>query len=115
MVLARTKTKIGPQHHGRKMSLKAFEFVQVDNGHLYELARGYIVVSEVANLPHARQTALIRNHLGHYQIENPDSIYVILGTMECKLYIPDWESERHPDIAVYLAAPPKGRQDRTIW
>jgi hypothetical protein len=34
--------------------------------------------------------------------------------MECKLLIPDWESERHPDIAVYLS-PPKSRKGRTLW
>ena len=34
--------------------------------------------------------------------------------MECKLLIPEWQSERHPDIAVYLHAP-KGKQDRTLW
>jgi Uma2 family endonuclease len=114
MIPAKTRTKIGPRHHGRKMSLKAFEFAQVEDGHLYELARGYIVVSEVANFPHARRTAFIRTRLGHYHVENPDSLYEILAGAECKLLIPDWESERHPDIAVYLTAP-KGRQDRTMW
>jgi Uma2 family endonuclease len=109
-----TKTKIGPRHHGRKMSLKAFEFAQVEDGYLFELARGYIVVSEVANFPHTRQTALIRSRLGHYHVEHPDCLYEILGTMECKLVIPAWQSERHPDIAVYLTAP-KGRRDRTMW
>ena len=34
--------------------------------------------------------------------------------MECKLLIPQWESERHPDIAVYLTKP-KGPKDRTMW
>jgi Uma2 family endonuclease len=34
--------------------------------------------------------------------------------MECKLLIPEWESERHPDIAVYLT-PPRNRKDRTMW
>ncbi len=96
------------------MSLKAFEFAPVENGHLYELARGYIVVSEVANFPHARRTAYIRKHLDHYHVENPASLYEILVGSECKLLIPDWESERHPDIAVYLTAP-KGRRDRTMW
>lgn len=113
MSLTNTK-KLGPQHHGRKMSLKAFEFAQVEEAHLYELARGYIVVSEVANFPHARRTAFIRTRLGHYHVEHPDSLYEILDGMECKLLIPDWESERHPDIAVYLTAP-KGRRDRTLW
>ncbi len=96
------------------MSLKAFEFAQVDDGHLYELARGYIVVSEVANLPHALRIGLIRTHLGHYHVEHPDAIYAMLGGMECKLLIPQWQSERHPDLAVYLTAP-KGRKDRNLW
>jgi Uma2 family endonuclease len=114
MILARTKPKLGPRDHGRKMSLRAFEFAQVEEGHFYELARGYIVVSEVANFTRARQTAYIRTRLGHYHVEHPDALYEILGGMECKLLIPMWESERHPDIAVYLTAP-KGRRDRTIW
>lgn len=114
MILTKAKTKLGPQHHGRKMSLRAFEFAAVEPGYLYELARGYIVVSEVANYPHARQTALIRKRLDHYHVENPSSLHEILTGTECKLLIPDWESERHPDIAVYLSAP-KGRRDRTLW
>jgi len=112
--MIRAKATIGPRHHGRKMSLKAFEYAQVDDGYLYELARGYIVVSEVPNFAHARQAAFIRTRLGHYHVENPDSIYEILVGMECKLLIPQWESERHPDIAVYLTAP-QGRTDRTLW
>jgi Uma2 family endonuclease len=34
--------------------------------------------------------------------------------MDSKLLIPEWESERHPDIAIYLTRP-QGRKDRTIW
>jgi Uma2 family endonuclease len=114
MILTKTKTKIGPRDHGRKMSLRAFEFAPVEEGYLYELARGYIVVSEVANLPHARQVAYIRTCLGHFHFESRDSLYEILEGGSCKLVIPDWESERHPDISVYLTAP-KGRRDRTMW
>jgi Uma2 family endonuclease len=114
MIVARSKPKLGPRDHGRKMSLRAFEFAQVEDGHTYELARGYIVVSEVANFAHARQTAFIRTRLGHYHVDHPDALYEILDGMECKLLIPMWHSERHPDIAVYLTAP-KGRRDRTVW
>ena len=57
---------------------------------------------------------MIRTYLGHYRITNPNVVYAILGGGECKLLIPAWESERHPDISVYLTAP-KGRQDRTLW
>jgi Uma2 family endonuclease len=114
MILTKTKSKIGPRHHGRKMSLRAFEFAQVQDGYFCELARGYIVVSEVANFAHARRAAFIRKHLDHFHVENPDSLYEILVGTECKLLIPQWESERHPDIAVYLTAP-KGRRDRAMW
>jgi Uma2 family endonuclease len=34
--------------------------------------------------------------------------------MECKVLIPEWESERHPDIAIYLT-PPRNRKGRTMW
>ncbi|HSQ55312.1 MAG TPA: Uma2 family endonuclease [Gemmata sp.] len=110
----KTKPAIGPRDHGRKMSLREFEFAAVEEGNHAELARGYVVVSEVPNLPHALLTAFIRRHLDHYHVENPDSLYLILGAMECKLLVPDWDSERHPDIAVYLTAP-KGKKDRTMW
>ena len=109
-----TKKMIGPRHHGRKMSLKAFEFAKVDERYVAELSRGYLVVSEVPNFAHARQAALIRKRIDHYDIENPGTIYEVLTSMECKLYIPEWESERHPDIAVYLTAP-RGKRDRTLW
>ncbi|WP_439629181.1 Uma2 family endonuclease [Gemmata sp.] len=112
MILA--KTTIGPRHHGRKMSLKAFEFARGEEGHLYELARGYVVVSEVPNYPHAALVAFIRNHLVRHQLDNPAAIHLVLEGGSSKLVIPDWESERHPDLAVYLTAP-KGRKDRTLW
>ena len=109
-----TKKTIGPRHHGRKMALKAFEFAPVEEGYVVELARGYLDVSEVANYFHGMQIVVINSVLWAYYSSNPGAIHAILGTMECKLLIPDWESERHPDIAVYLAAP-KGKKDRTMW
>jgi Uma2 family endonuclease len=114
MILTKTKVKIGPRHHGRKMSLRAFEFAETEEGWLYELARGYIVVSDVPNFAHMKQAWYIRQHADHYSVENPGRIYVVLTGMECKLLVPEWESERHPDIAVYLT-PPRNRKGRTMW
>src|SRR5713101_1638734 len=114
MILSKAKTKIGPQHHGRRMSLRAFEFAKVDDGWLYELARGYVVVSEVANYYHGMQVIEINRALHRYDATHPGTIHAILGSLECKLLIPKLESERHPDVAVYLTAP-KGRKDRTLW
>src|SRR5438552_7938415 len=101
MILAKAtaKPKIGLHHHGQKMSLKAFEFAQVEDDYIAELARGYLVVSEVANYYHGMQIIAIKRLLGIYDVEHRGTIHAIFGTMECKLLIPDWESERHPDIA----------------
>src|SRR5437899_495484 len=57
MIVAK-RTRIGPRHHGRKMSLRAFEFAKTEDGWAYELAREYVVVTEVPNFPHARQALL---------------------------------------------------------
>ena len=114
MILAKKKTKIGPRHHGRKMSLKAFEFAKTEDGYHYELSRGYIVVSEVANYLHAMQIVALMRYLWPFDAANPGVIHAILTNMDSKLLISNWESERHPDIAVYLSAP-RGAKDRTMW
>jgi hypothetical protein len=114
MLATKARTKIGPQDHGRKMSLKAFEFAKVEDGWICELARGYLVVSEVANYFHSMQVLSITRPLHLYDATHPGTIHAILGSLECKLLIPKLESERHPDIAVYLTAP-KGPKDRTLW
>jgi Uma2 family endonuclease len=114
LTITKRKTKIGPSDHGRKMSLKDFEFVETEEGYLYELSRGYITVSKIANYIHAVIVSLIRDSLGTYKTLNPGRIHLILNSMECQLVIPEWESERHPDIAVYLTRP-KGRKDSKLW
>lgn len=112
MIIA--KTTIGPRNHGRRMSLKSFEFAKTEEGYVYELARGYIVVSEVANYFHAMQIDVILDHLRAFKVSKRGVIHAILENMSCKLLIPEWDSERHPDIAVYLK-PPTGPKNRTLW
>jgi len=114
MILTLDKTKIGPGHHGKKMSLRAFEFAEVEDGCVAELARGYIVVGEVANYFHASQIDEIMDRLRYYKVLTPGAIHKILEGSSSKLLIPTWDSERHPDIAIYLT-PPKGKKDRTMW
>jgi Uma2 family endonuclease len=114
LTTAKRIRKIGPQHHGRKMLLKDYEFVETVDGYHYELSRGYITVSNVANFYHAIVVAAIRNYFGAHQLANPDQIFVILTEMAAKLLIAEFESERHPDIAVYLTKP-KGPKNRTVW
>jgi len=116
LTATRRKVKIGPNDHGKKMSLKAFEFAEAEEGYHYELSRGYITVSDVANYIHihALIVATIRDALSAYKFAHPGRIHLILSSMECKLLMPEWESERHPDLAVYFTKP-KGPKDRTMW
>src|SRR5690242_17286179 len=99
LTLRKRKTKVGPRDHGRKMSLKDFEFIETEEGYTYELSRGYITVSQIARLYHALIIATVRNHLAMHQIAHPDAIFAVLGGAECKLLVRMWESERHPDLS----------------
>jgi Uma2 family endonuclease len=114
MIVTKSSPPIGPRQHGRRMSLRAFEFAKVEDGWLAELARGYVVVSEVPSYDHAMQLVVINQALWQYNATHPGTIHAILGGGDCKLLIPSLESERHPDVSVYLTAP-RGRRDRTIW
>lgn len=91
-----TKAKIGPRHHGRKMSLRAFEFAQAQEGCHCELARGYIVVSDVPNFPHMRQASYIRSQLDYFRVVNPALIYEVLTGLECKLLITSGKASGTP-------------------
>jgi Uma2 family endonuclease len=115
--MLKTKLRVGPQDHGRRMRLKTFEPVEVENGHVYELARGIIVVSDVPNFAHMMQVAAVRDPIILYKAQNSGRVFQVLGTMECKLLMWSMESERHPDLAVYLHPPPtkKGRKMWTRW
>jgi Uma2 family endonuclease len=113
-MITKPRVKLGPQNQGQKMSLKVFEFAGVPEGHVYELARGVIVVSEGPDYWHAMQVEVIRDWLRDYKRAHPGRIHAVLGAMECKLLLTDFESERHPDLAVYLRPPP-GRKSRTVW
>jgi Uma2 family endonuclease len=108
-----TAIKIGPADNGRRMSLADFEHAAVQEGYLYELGRGVIIVSDVPNPPHAAQIDIIRLQLTAYRLRRKEAISRILSGSECKILVDDLESERHPDLAVYTTPAP-GR-DAETW
>ena len=65
--MIKTNLRIGPQDQGRQMSLREFEPVAVQEGYLYELARGVMTVSDVPGLPHPLSINAIRRQLFRYQ------------------------------------------------
>lgn len=107
--------KLGPRDHGRRMSLAEFEPVKVVPGYHYELSRGVVVVSDVPKPRHLAQFLSIRRQFSAYETAHPDLIYGIMGGGECKVLLEDLQSERHPDMAIYLTPPPDPDDPWPIW
>lgn len=61
---------------------------------------------DVPNRPHAQQIFALRDQFYPYKIARPDVIAAIATGSECKLLADELESERHPDLAIYLTAMP---------
>jgi Uma2 family endonuclease len=112
--MSKTAIKIGPADDGRRMSLEEFEQADVQEGHLYELSRGIITVSDVPNRLHLLVVAAIRNLLQAYMALGSGRIQIIAASNECKLLVSDLESERHPDLSLYLTPAPE-IDDDTLW
>jgi Uma2 family endonuclease len=111
--MATVSVKLTPADHGRRMSLDDFEFAEVQEGKLYQLGRGVVIVSDVPKPPHARQQMAIRKQLSRYDDAHPGLIHAILEGSACKILVRRFESERHPDVAVYLT--PWPAEDDTVW
>jgi Uma2 family endonuclease len=106
--------RIGPQDHGRRMTLDEFEFAEAQEGYLYELSRGVVTVSDVPNRKHALEVNEARRQIFDYWSRGRDAIQAVLGGHECKLLVPPLESERHPDLSIYLTPAPDDDSDE-IW
>jgi Uma2 family endonuclease len=111
--MSTTAIKVGPQDHGRRMSLADFEHAEVEAGHLYELGRGVIVVSDVPDPRHLAQVTAIRRQLAAYDLAHEGRIYTVAGGSDCKVLVADHESERHPDVVVYKTPPHSDEED--VW
>jgi Uma2 family endonuclease len=98
------------------MAFSDFVLCDFEDGCLYELARGIIVVSEVAGVPHAQVIHRVSRMFGRYEDQHEGVIYLRCGGGECRLRLPGMASDRHPDHAVYLSPPPDaGPRVWTRW
>jgi Uma2 family endonuclease len=88
------------------MTLEEFARVQGKPGHLYELEKGVILVVDVPGVPHGLVVQAIRNPLIAYQLAHQKSVFYIASGHEAVLRMPDMQSERHPDLLIYLTPPP---------
>jgi Uma2 family endonuclease len=112
--MGKTLIKIGPADPGRRTSLTDFEDARAPEGYLYEQSRGVITASDVPHRLHMLLVAAIRRIIFEYEVSHPGRIRCVLGTMECKLLIPAFDSERHQDLAIYFTGPPP-IDDSTLW
>ncbi len=112
---SKTITRVRAADHGRRMSLEEFEHAEAEDGRLFELSRGVVTMVDVPKPRHLKLFDALRRQFSAFESKHPKLIYAIAGGGECKLLIPDLESERHPDLAVYKTPPPKGRNDDEVW
>lgn len=111
--MSKTVTSVGPLDDGRRMTLEDFEFAEGVEGRLYELSRGVVTVIDVPRLKHLAQINVIKRQIYAYDAAHPQQIHTIATGAECKILLEDLQSERHPDLAVYLSPPPNDEAD--IW
>jgi Uma2 family endonuclease len=114
--MTRTATIITPADHGRRMSLEDFEFAEAREGKLYELGRGRVIVTDVPKPKHGLQVDTLRQQLDSYRVGHPGGIHFLAGGSDCKILVPGYHSERHPDLTVYMTPPPsQGDEAWRTW
>ena len=99
---------IGPRDAGRTMTLDEFIAADWQEGYLYELARGVVVVTSVPHPRHGRIVRRIARVFDRYDEAYPRTIKYAAGGAECRLRLPGLMSDRHPDQAIYLTPEPSG-------
>ena len=115
MATAVQKISIGPEHHGRRMAFEKFIRADFQDGWLYELARGIIVVTDIPGIHQGWIVERLSDLFTAYKFGNPGIITYRAGGAESRLRLPGMRCDRHPDQAVYLDPPPEGDQPWTEW
>jgi len=107
--------KVGPADRGKRMSLAAFDRAEAQEGFVYELSYGVIEVSDIPSLEHARIEEFVRDEFVVFRRANPDKVAAVLHGSSAKTMIFEIETERHPDLSVYLTPAPYGGQPWKDW
>ena len=106
---------IGPEDHGRRMSLDRFDRAVAREGKRYELNKGVIEVTDIPAPSHLAQMQCVREQLVCYSVFCPRAIFAVAGSGESKVLVASAQSERHPDLSVYLSAPPDVEDVWSLW
>lgn len=98
--------RVGPEDHGKRMSLDDFDCAVGREGYLYELNKGVIDVVNVPKPSHGRQVRAVLRQITLYEEEHPEVIEFVAGSGDAKLLIGPSQSERHADVSIYLSPEP---------
>ena len=110
--MATTQFRIGPDDHGRRMTLEEFHEAEEEPGYGYELARGVLEVTEVPSDPHWQVLDNLHEVFSRYRRRHPGAILRIGHGSECLLWIPETASGRNPDLAIVLPGTAKDARGR---
>lgn len=113
--MATVTRRIGPADHGQRLTLDEFSEAEFEEGSVYELARGGVVVIEVPGIHHGRTVRRTAKMFLDYDEDHPGVMNYSAGGGECRLRLPGMQCDRHPDQAVYLLPPPEGPSPWTRW
>ena len=111
----RKQIMIGPEDHGRRMSLDQFDRAISRDGQLFELNQGVIEMVDVPHPRHSGQVESVREQLTVYKVAHPGVICRISAGMENKILVASAQSERHPDLSVYFSPPPEVEDVWSLW
>jgi Uma2 family endonuclease len=112
MATVTSTLRIGPDDHGRLMTLEEFLEAEVEEGYRYELARGVLEVTQVPNDPHGVTVWVILQFIAAYNVKHPRVIYRAGGGSEFRFWLPSMISGRNPDAFVVLRGTPKDWRGR---
>lgn len=95
-----TAVKIGPDDHGRPMSLEEFEGGDYDEGFRYELIDGRLYVSPQPDLPENQVEEWINDKLKQYARRRPEVVNFV--SSKARVFVPGRETTTpEPDQAAY--------------
>jgi Uma2 family endonuclease len=106
------KLKVGPRDHGRRMPLEAFLDAEGEPGYRYELEGGTVVV-DVPSFSHDQVIDQLNVQVTTWRIATPGIIRHV--SFASKVVLPEAQSERHPDCAIYLTPSPDPVNPWATW
>src|SRR5947209_41232 len=109
------KIVVGPEHDGQRMSLADFDTADGKPGYLYELSRGIITVTDVPDWTHQLQIHEAHLQFSEYRLHRPKQIALMSEGSGCKVLLSALQSERHPDLSIYMEPPPSAANVWATW